>query len=130
MVGCLGSARAIQKMIKCLAFSLLMTLMAASGLPDATQRLDGHLIRVGLDDDPRATPAPTATPAPADSTASSDPASCAGATFTRSLKYGGEAMNVLDLASGQTKSGGNRPVLAVVARDDLAGGRDSPTEEP
>jgi acetyl esterase/lipase len=120
-------------MIKCLAFSLLMTLVAASGLPHATQRLDDNLIRVGLDDDPRAAPAPMATPAPAASTnssASSDPASCTGVTFTRSLKYGGDAMNVLDVASGQTKSDAKRPVLVFVAGDSFAGGGDAPTVKP
>ena len=120
-------------MIKCLAFSLLMTLVAASGLPHATQRLDDNLIRVGLDDDPRAAPTPMATPAPAASTNSSalsDPASCTGVTFTRSLKYGGDAMNVLDVASGQTKSGAKRPVLVFVAGDSFAGGGDAPTVKP
>lgn len=86
-----------------------------------------------MDDDPRAAPAPIATPVPSASTnssASSDPASCAGVTFTRSLKYGGDAMNVLDVASGQTKSGAKRPVLVFVAGDSFAGGGDAPTVKP
>ena len=43
-------------MIKCLAFALFMALTAVNGLPNAGQRLDGNLIRVGLDDDPRRLP--------------------------------------------------------------------------
>ena len=110
-----------------------MTLTAASGPPNAPQRLDDNLIKVGLDDDPRAAPAPVAAPAPApagsaDSAATSDPASCTGVTFTRSLKYGGD--NILDVASGQTKPGGKRPVLVFVAGDSFAGGGDAPTVKP
>jgi len=112
-----------------------MTLTAASGPPNAPQRLDDNLIKVGLDDDPRAAPAPVAAPAPApagsaDSAAISDPASCTGVTFTRSLKYGGDTMNILDVASGQTKPGGKRPVLVFVAGDSFAGGGDAPTVKP
>ena len=108
---------------------------AASGPPNAPQRLDDNLIKVGLDDDPRAAPAPVAAPAPApagsaDSAATSDPASCTGVTFTRSLKYGGDTMNILDVASGQTKPGGKRPVLVFVAGDSFAGGGDAPTVKP
>ncbi len=112
-----------------------MTLTAASGPPNAPQRLDDNLIKVGLDDDPRAAPAPVAAPAPApagsaNSAATSDPASCTGVTFTRSLKYGGDTMNILDVASGQTKPGGKRPVLVFVAGDSFAGGGDAPTVKP
>ncbi len=108
-------------MIKCLAFSLLMALAAVTGLPHAGQRLDDNLIRVGLDDDPRATPSPAASPTPAasDST-SNDPASCNGVTFTRSLKYGENSLNVLDVATGQS-SGMRRPVVVFVAGDNFAG---------
>ena len=80
-------------MIKCLAFSLLMALAAASGWPNAGQRVDGNLIRIGLDDDPRATPAPTATPSPdaKEPTAAGDPASCSGVTFTLAAAAPGSA---------------------------------------
>jgi acetyl esterase/lipase len=123
MVGWLGSATAVPKMIKCLAFSLLMMLTAAAGPPNATP--DDNLIKVGLDDDVRAAPAA----APADASAK-DSASCTGVTFTRSLKYGGDAMNVLDVASAQTRPGGRRPVLVFVAGDSFAGGGDAPTVKP
>ena len=51
-------------------------------------------------------------------------------TFTRSLKYGADAMNVLDVASGQTAPGARRPVLVFVAGDSFAGGGDAPTVKP
>src|SRR5262245_32154231 len=107
-------------MIRCLAFSFLMTLMALSGLPHATQRPGDDLIAVGLDDDPRAATAPIAVPAPIvspDASASGDAASCTSVTFTRSLKYGGDAMNVLDAASAQTTPGAKRPVVVFVTGD-------------
>ncbi|MBV9566151.1 MAG: alpha/beta hydrolase [Bradyrhizobium sp.] len=115
-------------MIKCLAFSFLMTLMAASGLPYATQRLGDNLIAVGLDDDPRAATAPIATPSP-DASASGD-TSCSSVTFTRSLKYGGDAMNVLDAASAQTTPGAKRPVVVFITGDSFAGSGDSPAVKP
>jgi acetyl esterase/lipase len=39
-------------------------------------------------------------------------------------------MNILDVASGQTKPGGKRPVLVFVAGDSFAGGGDAPTVKP
>jgi acetyl esterase/lipase len=119
-------------MIKCLAFSLLMALTAVTGLPNTGQRLHDNLIKVGLDDDPRATPAPAESPGPAasnDTSASNDPASCNGVTFTRSLKYGEDSMNVLDVATGQS-SGMRRPVVVFVAGDSFTGDRSTTVANP
>jgi acetyl esterase/lipase len=118
-------------MIKCLAFSLLMALTA---MPDASQQLRDHLIRVGLDDDPRAMPAPVVTPGPATPSlnappASTDPAACGGVTFTRNLKYGPDSRNVIDAATGQT-SGTRRPVVVFVAGDSFTGDRSTTVANP
>jgi len=121
-------------MIKCLAFSLLMALATASGGPNAGQRVDDHLIRVGLDDNARAIPAPVATPSPAAPAlnappASTDPAACEGVTFTRSLKYGENSLNILDVATGQS-SGMRRPVVVFVAGDSFTGDRSTTVANP
>ena len=95
---------------------------AVSGLSSARQRLDGALIRVGLDSD---APAPSASPTPStaatdkaatDHAAPGDAASCEGVTFTRNLKYGDHNLNVLDVATAQTP-GAKRPVIVFVAGD-------------
>jgi acetyl esterase/lipase len=118
-------------MIKCLAFSLLITLAAGSGWPNAGQRTDGNLITVGLDDDPRTTPAPDATPSPAATqpAAASDPASCTGVTFTHGLKYGDNRLNVVDVATAQSP-GVKRPVVIFIAGEDFAGNDNAATVSP
>jgi acetyl esterase/lipase len=90
-----------------------MTLMAASGPQGERQGLHDNLVhdnlvKVGLDRDP----------APA---ASSDAAGCDEVTFTRGLKYGGDSLNVLDVATAQTRPGAKRPVIVFVANDSFAG---------
>jgi acetyl esterase/lipase len=84
-------------MLKCLAISLLMAIAAMTGRSPA----GGDVIPVGLTDEPAI--------------------SCDNVTFTRSVKYGGDSLNVLDVATGQTKSGGKRPVLVFVAGDSFSG---------
>jgi acetyl esterase/lipase len=107
-------------MIKCLALIFLMAMTAASGLRDAWQRFDDALIRVGLDTDAPAAPAPSASPAPAtDNAAPGDATSCDGVNFTRNLKYGDHQLNVLDLASAQAP-GAKRPVILFVAGDSFS----------
>jgi acetyl esterase/lipase len=119
-------------MIKCLAISFLLAATAVSDVPGASQRLLGDLIRVGLDDDPRA-PA-IATPAPAassDAPAPNDQASCGkSVTFTRNVKYGADGRNVLDVATAQSGSGVKRPVVVFVAGDSFAGDSNAPAENP
>lgn len=82
-------------MLKCLAISLLVAISAMAG----RHRVD--LIQAGLTDDPPS-------------------ASCDNVTFTRSVKYGGDRLNVLDVATGQAGSGAKRPVLVFVAGDSFA----------
>jgi acetyl esterase/lipase len=125
-------------MIKCLAFGFWLVMTAAAvALPGGRPHVDSHLIPIGLTDDPAATPAPAATPSPDVSPVPPAPASdnaaassCTGVTFTRGLKYGADTMNVLDVANGQIKSGGKRPVLVFVAGDSFAGGGDAPSVKP
>jgi acetyl esterase/lipase len=105
-------------MIKSLAISLLMTITAA-GLAGPRHPLPSDLIQAGLSDDPSATPAPGAAPAPE---ASPAPAvSCSGVTLTRSVKYGADSLNVLDVATAQAKPGAKRPVLVFVSGDNFTG---------
>ncbi len=103
-----------------------MALTAAFALPGATSRLHENLIRVGLDDDPRATPVPAGL---TNSVSSNEASSCTDVAITRGLKYGADTLNVLAVASAQT-SGAKRPVLVFVAGDSFAGGRDAPTVKP
>jgi acetyl esterase/lipase len=117
-------------MIKRLAFSLLLAVAASSGWP----RAEDDLLKVGLNDDARAIPAPVVTPSPAaphlnEPPASTDPATCEGVTFTRSLKYGEDSLNVLDVATGQS-SGMRRPVVVFVAGDSFAGDRSTTVDNP
>src|SRR5262249_35593921 len=99
------------KMKRRLAFGfwLIMTATAVA-LPGGRPASESNLIPAGLTDDPATTPAPVATPAPATTTGDAANASCTGVTVTRGLKYGGDAMNVLDVTSAQT-GGAKRPVL-------------------
>jgi len=128
------SVGTVSRMTKCLAFGFWLIMTAtAFALPGGRPSAEGNLIPIGLTDDPAATPAPFTTPAPDASSApaSGDTAasSCTGVTFRRSLKYGDDAMNVLDVASAQA-SGAKRPVLVFVAGDSFAGGGDAPTVKP
>ncbi len=85
-------------MLRCLAISLVTAIAAMAGRHPA-----GHdVIPVGLKDDLPAV-------------------SCDNVTFTRSVKYGSDSLNVLDVASGEAKSGLKRPVLVFVAGDSFAG---------
>jgi len=126
-------------MIKGLAFGfwLIMTATAVA-FPGGRPSVEGALIPAGLTEDPPATPAPVATPVPEASPAPAAEAtsgnaaasSCTGVNFTRSLKYGTDALNVLDVASAQTTPGAKRPVLVFVAGDSFAGSGDAPTMQP
>jgi acetyl esterase/lipase len=111
-----------------------MALTAVTSPSHAGQRFEDNLIRVGLDDDPRATPAPAVTPIPAapavnEPPLSTDPAACDGVTFTRSLKYGQDSRNVVDVATGQV-SGVRRPVVVFVAGDSFTGDRSTTVANP
>ena len=86
-------------MLKCLAISLLMAIAAMAGRHPAGR----DVIPVGLTDDPAAQ------------------AACESVTFTRSVKYGSDRLNVLDVATDQAKSASKHPVLVFVAGDSFAG---------
>jgi acetyl esterase/lipase len=100
-----------------------MATTAVSGLGNAWQRLDGALIRIGLDGD---APSPAASTdnaatdkAATDNAPSTDATSCDGVNFTRNLKYGDHQLNVLDVASAQA-AGAKRPVIVFVAGDSFS----------
>src|SRR5689334_25098448 len=81
------------KMKKCLAFGFWLIMTAgATALPGGRPSVERHPIPIGLTDNPATTPSPVATPAPTVGAASGNTADCAGVTFTRGLKYGGDAM--------------------------------------
>jgi acetyl esterase/lipase len=64
-------------------------------------------------------------PAPAD--AATDPAkSCEGVLISRRLRYGESDLNVLDVATGESREGSTRPVLLFVAGESFAGENPSP----
>jgi acetyl esterase/lipase len=133
MVAWPGRAKAWFKMIKCLAFSFMLAATAISGLPGPSQHRLGDLIKVGLDDAPHV-PGTTAPPAPVtpdNAATAGDQAPCSGkVTFTRSVKYGGDSLNVLDAASSQTGSGARRPVLVFVAGNSFAGDDNAAAASP
>jgi acetyl esterase/lipase len=72
-------------------------------------------------------------PSPADATADQSKP-CAGVTFSRSLKYGGDDLNVLDVATGDSSQASSqdasqepsRPVLLFVAGESFAGESGNP----
>jgi acetyl esterase/lipase len=107
-------------MIKSLAILSLMA-TAAISLPGPRHPVTGNVIQAGLSDDAPATPAPVVTPSP-NASSKPDAVSCANVTFTRSVKYGSDNLNVLDVATGQTNTGGKHPVVVFVAGDSFAGG--------
>jgi acetyl esterase/lipase len=120
-------------MLKCLAISLLVaTTVVASALPGGRQQVALDAIRIGLTDDPAATPAEA--PAPPDDTSAApaalnEAADCTGVTFTRGLKYGEKSLNVLDVATGQS-SGMKRPVVVFVAGEHFAGDSNEAAADP
>jgi acetyl esterase/lipase len=108
-------------MTRYLVLCLLLTTIAGasvrgseSGLPD----IAAELVKAGLIiDGSEAAPAD----APPD-----QPKPCAGVSFSRSLKYGESDLNVLDVATGDSKQASPRPVLLFVAGESFAGGSGAP----
>jgi len=95
---------------------LLTTIAAASVrasesglLPD----IAAHLVRAGL-------VLEGLSPAPVDA-ASDEKKTCAGVSFSRGLKYGENDLNVLDVATGDSKDASPRPVLLFVAGESFVG---------
>jgi acetyl esterase/lipase len=113
-------------MTKYLALFFLLTTTAVSvrgsesGFgPDAA----AHLVRAGLVTD-------GSDPSPADATPDRAK-SCAGVSFSRGLKYGENDLNVLDVATGDSREASRRPVLLFVAGESFAGESTAPeTTDP
>jgi acetyl esterase/lipase len=96
------------QMIKYLAFALALALSAASAqmIRPGALPLTSNVVRVGLDDAPM------------------QPVSieelCKDVSFTRTVKYGADDANVLDVATTENKTGELRPVLIFVAGQHFA----------
>jgi acetyl esterase/lipase len=95
-----------------------------SGRPDVA----AHLVQAGLALE--AADATQADAAPADAkpadTAADQPKPCAGVSFSRGLKYGESDLNVLDVATSETKDTSPRAVLLFVAGESFAGESGAP----
>jgi acetyl esterase/lipase len=109
-------------MIKYLALAVLLSAIAGSsvgGAPSGLPRMPANPVtKVGLVlDGSDASPA-DATPDPSES--------CAHVAFSRSLKYGENDLNVLDVATADSKEASPRPVLLFVAGESFAGENGAP----
>jgi acetyl esterase/lipase len=133
-------------MIKYLVVCFLLTTIAGSsvrGSESASPDIASYLVRAGLAlDGSDATPAdaaPVDTKAVDDKStgdksagdkspdAAPDPSkSCAGVSFSRKLKYGESDLNVLDVATANSKDASPRPVLLLVAGESFAGDSGAP----
>jgi acetyl esterase/lipase len=100
---------------KYIALSCLLTVITAAPVlaEPGPSEVVAYLIKAGLiDDNPAAPPAGAA----------ADPAQpCAGVSFSRGLKYGESELNVLDVATGDSRDTPPRPVLMFVAGESFAG---------
>jgi len=98
---------------------LLTAVTAASVLAEpAPSEIATYLIKAGLTDDDPATPPAGAAVDPSQS--------CSGVSFSRGLKYGESDLNVLDIATGDSKDTSPRPVLMFVAGESFAGEGEMP----
>jgi len=104
-------------MTKHLALCLLLLTSTRACVGDAeaefSQRLAAPIVKAGLVTD-------DSSPAPVDPAVDQQKA-CAGVAFSRSLKYGESDLNVLDVATGDTKEPARRPVLLFVAGESFSG---------
>jgi len=129
-------------MIKYLALCLLLAALAGVSVRSAeaefSRRVGVPIVKVGLvADEPGApaadAPSPSvdappppvdATPPTADATpppAPDQPKPCERVSFSRSLRYGESDLNVLDVATVDSKGASRRPVLLFVAGESFAG---------
>jgi acetyl esterase/lipase len=113
-------------MTKYLVLGLLLTTMAGAsvrGSESGPPEIAAPLVKVGLDLDGTSASPGDATPVDA----TPDPAkSCAGVTFSRGLRYGESDLNVLDVATGDSKATSPRPVLLFVGGESFAGENGAP----
>ena len=109
-------------MTKHLALCLLLLTSTRACVGDAeaefSQRLAAPIVKAGLVTD-------DSSPAPVDPAVEEQKA-CAGVAFSRSLKYGESELNVLDVATGDTKEPARRPVLLFVAGESFVGESSTP----
>jgi acetyl esterase/lipase len=99
--------------------------VAAPGVPD----IAALVVKVGLDTDgsvaqpDNAKPAPpdSAKPTPAENAEADSSKPCAGVSFSRGIKYGENELNVLDVATADSKAASPLPVLLFVAGESFAG---------
>jgi acetyl esterase/lipase len=102
-------------MTKYLVLSFLLAAIAATsvrGFEAVLPHIGADVVKVGL--------AGGADETAADAT--DDPSkSCAGVSFTRNLRYGENALNVLDVATGDSSAASRRPVLLFVAGESFSG---------
>jgi acetyl esterase/lipase len=108
-------------MIKYLVSGFLLTTMTAASAgfePEFSSRVAAPVVEVGLAlDDSTSSPA-NATP--------DQSKSCASVSFSRSLKYGESDLNVLDVATADSRQASSRPVLLFVAGESFAGESGTP----
>jgi len=103
---------------------LLATIASPSvgGAGSASPEVTASLVKAGLSLDAPGNPPGDATPDPVP-----DPSkSCAHVPFSRNLKYGESNLNVLDVATGDTKETSSRPVLLFVVGERFAGNSGAP----
>src|SRR5260370_2243159 len=109
-------------MTKCLVRCLLLLTSARACVGDAEDEFSqlpaAPVVKVGL-------VIGECSPAPVDAAVEEQKA-CAGVTFSRSLKYGESGLNVLDVATGDTKEPARRPVLLFVAGESFVGESSTP----
>jgi len=96
--------------------------VAAPGLPD----IAAFVVKAGLDTDGSAPQPDNAKPAPPDDASPAPSKACAGVSFSRGLKYGESDLNVLDVATADSREASPRPVLLFVAGDSFAGDNGAP----
>jgi acetyl esterase/lipase len=105
---------------------LLCCLLAAITVrgSDSEPPKAAYVVKAGLVED--ASNAPPASPAsPAD--AAPDPSkACEGVLISRRLRYGESDLNLLDVATGESREGSTRPVLLFVAGESFAGENPTP----
>jgi acetyl esterase/lipase len=124
-------------MTKYLALCVLLAASAAvcvrGAEADFSSRARTPIVKVGLvaetDSSARsadATPPPVDAPSSSEAATADQPSACERVSFSRSLKYGESDLNVLDVATVESKEASRRPVLLFVAGESFAGESGTP----
>jgi acetyl esterase/lipase len=101
--------------VLCLLLAVI-TEASLRGAGPGLMRAAANTVLAGLALDAADSPSP----APADASAD-DTKPCARVSFSRGLKYGESDLNVLDVATAESREGSPRPVLLFVAGESFAG---------